>query len=154
MDAVENESNERGEPRRPYLWHGLCLCWIVLVLGIGLLRHRSVEALRESWREGDATEQLEVLQALTQRADPESLAEEFPRVLATHEDPRLRELAFTNLFTRRAATHPDPPQLETIADPAERFRALSWLQNQTTSPRRFTYQDLDQWFAASGEEGR
>jgi len=148
MDSLGKEPDPGGERSRPYLLHGLCLVWIALVVIVGVVRHRSVGELWKGWLEGDEAERLEVVQALAQRADSASLAEEFPRSLATQEDPRLRELAFTNLFTRRSSTYPGPRQLEGVADPAERFRCLCWLQNQTSSPRRFTYQDLDLWFAA------
>jgi hypothetical protein len=149
MDPLANRPGP-GARHRPHLLHALCLAWIAGVLAVGLLRHRSVEALWTAWREGDVEEQLEALQALTQRAETDELAAEFPHALLAADDPRLVELAFTNLFTRRAATHPDPRQLGSILDRAVHFRALSWLRNQTTSPRRFTGEDLDPWFEEPG----
>jgi len=86
------------------------------------------------------------LQALTQRAGSEAITRRYPAALLEEGDARLRELAFTDLFTRSPRTALTQEDLSRIADPAERFRCAVWLLCRTATPRRITWADLDVWF--------
>lgn len=133
--------------RRPgLLFHVLLLCWTVLVIVVGLFQHRSIGELWEDSASGTTEQRLEALQALAQRAGPEEIVRQYPMSLLEADDARLRELAFTNLFSRSPLTALQQADLARIAEPAERFRAAVWLHCRSATPRRITWADLDIWF--------
>ncbi len=133
--------------RRPgLLVHVVLLSWTVLVIVVGLLRHRSIADLWETSSSGTTEERLEALQALAQRAGAEEIVRQYPTSLLEADDARLRELAFTNLFSRSPLTTLQQADLARIADPSERFRAAVWLHCRSATPRRLTWAELDMWF--------
>lgn len=138
---------KRAEERRPGVRvHVVLLVWTVLVIVVGLVRHRSIAELWEDAASGRTETRLEALQALTQRAGSEAIAQRYPAALLEADDARLRELAFTDLFTRSPRTALTQEDLARIADPVERFRCAVWLFCRTATPRRITWADLDVWF--------
>ena len=136
-----------------FFGHTLAAVWIVLVLSVHLARHRDVAELRTAAREGTVSKRLDALQQLAMRADPATLAAEFPASLLASDEPLLRELAFTNLFNRPPATQLRARDLQRLTDPAERRRARLWLQCRMTTPGRVQLSMLDQWFAEADPGG-
>ncbi|MFT7485527.1 MAG: hypothetical protein ACI9F9_001377 [Candidatus Paceibacteria bacterium] len=138
-----NSSQERA-----WGWHALLAAWITVVIVLGGAASHEEHELWESWETGDSETQLEVLNALSQRGSPEKLGGEFLEALLTSSSPKIRELAFTNLFTRHAQTRVKMSTLKRISDPQERRRASLWLDRQMTTPNRISLKDLDRWFEA------
>ena len=137
---------KEGAGRPGFGLHVIFLAWIVVVLAVGLVRHRSIAELWEDAASGPVEQRPEALQALAQRVGPVELARQFPAALFDAEDARLREFAFTNTFSRSPLTTPEQKDLLRITDPAERFRAALWLHCRSATPRRITWADLDTWF--------
>ncbi len=152
MDELKESGSEsrRGGLR----WHALAALWIAAVLIIAWGRHRSVDELWTAATQGSPSERVEAAQALAMRADPQRLAEIYPDTLLESGDPRLRELAFSNLFTRNSATALTTRDLSRLSDPEERKRAKLILRCRTTTPGRVQREDLDEWFSTVVEGGR
>ncbi len=134
-----------------WLVHGVLLTWIGVVLAHGALSYRSEAELWEAWRGADPELQIQALNALSQRASSEDLALEFPAGLLNSDSVRLRELAFTNLFTRRPATRVGLGALRYSRTEEEKARSTFWLQEQMTTPNRVSLEDLDLWFESMGD---
>lgn len=144
MDPVSSSA------RPAWRLHIGLLAWLGVVLIVSLSTATKDDELWDSWRSGNVEDQLGGLQALVQRGDSEELGAQFPGALLNAPDPRLREVAFTSLFTRRPQTCVTPDDLKAIEDPRERARAQLWLLKQMTTPGRFGLAQLDQWFAGVG----
>ena len=140
MDPINTHS------RAAWRLHLGLLVWIGAVLIVSLSTSTDEQELWGSWRSGNVEDQLGGLQALVQRGQSDELGEHFPRALLAASDPRLREVAFTSLFTRRPETRVTPDDLREVQDPRERARAQLWLLKQMTTPGRFGLPQLDQWF--------
>jgi len=134
----------------PWRGHLVLTAWLAVVVIVGLVRARDVDELWVAFVEGEPRTQLEAAAALAQRASTEALAERFPSALLESDDARLRELAFTSLFTRRPETRLGEAELR-LVDAATRPRATFWWRNRMTTPGRVTLEDLDRWFAAPPE---
>jgi hypothetical protein len=132
-------------PLRAWRAHLLLGAWLALVATVAAVRHRSVPELWEVLDTGPPAARLEAAAALSQRAPEAELARRFPAALLESEDPRLPELAFTALFTRRAATAPGEPELARLTG-ATRERAALWWRLRLTTPGRLTASDLERWF--------
>ena len=135
---------------RAFALHLVCVAWILFVVVLAWARHRSLTELRSDALAASTRDRLEALFTLGQRESPSDFRLRSPTALLDASDPRLREFAFTNTFSRNPSQLLDDDALQLLRDPRERFRASLWLHCRPATPRRLTLEDLDAWFAEGG----
>lgn len=148
MDELNESAKPAARGGGAYYWHAVAGAWILLVLVTSFVRHRDVEALWSAATEGTTGERALAAQALAMRAEPEALTRVFPEAFLASDAQVLRELAFSNLFTRLPGVRLDARALSRLPDAGERARAGVLLRCRTTTNGRVQRADLDQWFAA------
>ena len=70
------------------------------------------------------------------------------RALATHSDPRLRELAIHQVWIPHIDIRTQLDAWSTLQPPALKNRAALWLDRRTTSQKTLTLADLDTYWAS------
>lgn len=128
-----------------YRWHLVALLGLGLVALLGWAARPSPGELLARLEGGSPAQRMRALHALSQRA-PELLDGRRIQALLEHPDPRVREIAFTNVVSRHVGKQALLPLAETLGDPGERQRALLWLSRDVASAQRLTRAELEHYF--------
>lgn len=89
----------------------------------------------------------EALPVLAQH-HPEALTTELLQTLATHSDPRLRELTLHQAWIPHIPIHAQLEIARTLEPPELRQRAHLWLSRRTTSLKSLTLKDIESYWTS------